>query len=158
MEFGTYTCLLMLVVFAKGITICDKDGDCSSGDCCFMTTEVSIRDNYCVPSVFCNKKVGGGSCMDPKECYSGCCVGMQCRSAEFCFDRYITPIVNGAALTLFLLFLCVLSCCYACRLSSRQKRLEQEISLIRYRLTQLMRATERNSQQNPPPPPAQAHA
>jgi len=132
----------------QAIVICNSDKDCEPTECCLLYRDHVDSESYCVPQIFCNKKVGGGSCFDVKECYSGCCVGMKCRTAEFCFDRYITPIVNGAALTVFLLLLCILSCCYACRMSGRQKRLQQEIYLVRYRLSQLLPRTQNNTTSN----------
>eukprot|EP00831_Metopus_contortus_P030449 TRINITY_DN24965_c0_g1_i2.p3 TRINITY_DN24965_c0_g1~~TRINITY_DN24965_c0_g1_i2.p3 ORF type:complete len:132 (-),score=13.94 TRINITY_DN24965_c0_g1_i2:35-430(-) len=105
--------------------------------CVQETASNNNAEDYCVPAIFCNKKAGGDGCMDPKECYSECCVGLQCKSAEFCFDRYITPIVNGAAISLILLVVCIASCCYACRLSSKQRRMEEEMEQITRRLARL---------------------
>lgn len=123
------------------VTDCSSDSDCDSSECCLLSGSDSALYNYCVPQVFCNKKVSGDSCMDPKECYSDCCVGMTCRSEDFCFERYITPIVNGASFTMLLLVACIASCCYACRLSHRQRRLEQEADLIKYRLTLMLQSS-----------------
>ena len=142
--------LLILFISVYCETLCIQDSNCTQDECCFLARNQPEADSYCVPSLFCNKQVGGGFCLDDKECYSDCCVDMQCKTAEFCFDRYVTPIIDGATVCVCLLFVCIFSCCYACRLSSQQKRLQQEIYLIKYRLAQLLPLRESSTNELQP--------
>ena len=130
--------LVVLVIRAGEVLSCKEDKECDEGECCFFDRNQPNSDNRCVPSIFCNKQLGGGFCLDSKECYSDCCVDKQCRTAKFCFDRYKAPIIDGATICVFLLFLCIFSCCCACRLSDEQKKLQQKIYLTKYRLAQLL--------------------